>query len=47
MLINTTQWAKENMFSKVVQMSLDSLKKIDMKGYYQGWHGLEYIEVKM
>ena len=42
MLIHVSQWCKEAMFTKVVNMALESLKKIDDKGYYEGWHGLKY-----
>lgn len=42
MLIHTKQWCKEDMFTKVVKMAHDSLKKIDAKGNCEGWHGLKY-----
>lgn len=42
MLIHVTRWTSEDMFQKVVRMSLDSKKKVDKDGYYEGWHGLRY-----
>lgn len=42
MLIHISEWVRQDIFHKVVDMAHDSLTKIDDKGYYEGWHGLKY-----
>lgn len=42
MVVHISEWVRQDIFHKVVDMSHDSLTKIDSQGYYKGWNGLRY-----
>ncbi len=42
MLIHVSEWVRKNVFRTIIDMSHDSLTKVDSQGYYKGWNGLRY-----
>lgn len=42
MLIHTSQWKKEGIFDKVVELAISELKYIDEKGKHKLWQGESY-----